>query len=411
MKAVLFIFLSFISFSLYATEITVCETCEIKSIKNAVEVAKSGDTIRVKPGVYKENDIVISDKSLTLIGEDFPVIDAEMQGTAISFRADAFTIEGFKIINIGRSHTSDFSAILVSNSTNFEVKNNRFDNIFFGILIERSNNGRIVGNQVTGKATSQAHSGNAIHLWKTSEMHIEDNHLEGVRDGIYLEFTDDTEIINNVCKNNLRYGLHFMFSDGNTYSGNLFENNGAGVAVMYSKEILMYRNTFKNNWGSASYGLLLKDITDSELKQNTFEENTVGISADNTNRINYIENDFKSNGYAVKIRGGCYNNVFNRNNFLYNSFDLTYTGHSNGNTFNGNYWSNYSGYDLDKNNFGDIPYRPVSLFSYLVDKTPESIVMLRSLFIDLIEFSEKVSPIFTPANVLDEQPYIRKIQW
>ncbi|TDN83856.1 nitrous oxidase accessory protein [Salegentibacter sp. 24] len=411
MKALLLIFLIFIGFNFYGGEITVCKSCEISSVKDAVEMAEMGDTIRVKSGLYKENNISIKDKSLVLIGEDFPVIDAQMQGYAIIVSAQAFRIEGFKIINIGRSHTSDFAAILISNSANFEIKNNRFDKIFFGILIERSKNGRIIGNKFSGNAKSQAHSGNAIHLWKTSEMHIEDNQVEGVRDGIYLEFSDNAEIKNNVCKNNLRYGLHFMFSDGNIYSGNLFENNGAGVAVMYSKNIKMYRNTFKNNWGSASYGLLLKEITDSELIQNTFEENTVGISADNTSRINYIENNFKSNGYAVKIRGGCYRNVFKRNNFLYNSFDLTYHGHSNENSFNGNFWSNYSGYDLDKDSFGDIPYRPVSLFSYLVNKTPESIVMLRSLFIDLIEFSEKVSPIFTPADVLDSQPFIKKIQW
>ncbi|MCK5906022.1 MAG: nitrous oxide reductase family maturation protein NosD, partial [Flavobacteriales bacterium] len=56
---------------------------------------------------------------------------------------------------------------------------------------------------------------------------------------------------------------------------------------------------------------------------------------------------------------------------------------------------------------GDIPYRPVKLFSYIVNRTPEAIIMLRSLFVDLIDFSERVSPVFTPDNLLDEKPSMK----
>ena len=58
----------------------------------------------------------------------------------------------------------------------------------------------------------------------------------------------------------------------------------------------------------------------------------------------------------------------------------------NDNKFDGNYWSSYSGYDLDKDQIGDVPYRPVKLFSYVVNRTPETIILLRSLFVDLINF-------------------------
>ena len=36
-------------------------------------------------------------------------------------------------------------------------------------------------------------------------------------------------------------------------------HNGAGVAVMYTHDVSMIGNTFSENSGSASYGLLLKD--------------------------------------------------------------------------------------------------------------------------------------------------------
>jgi nitrous oxidase accessory protein len=81
--------------------------------------------------------------------------------------------------------------------------------------------------------------------------------------------------------------------------------------------------------------------------------------------------------------------VFERNNFLYNSFDISYHSKMNDNVFRDNYWSGYTGYDLDKDGIGDVPYRPVKLFSYIVNKTPETIILMRSLFIDIIDFSEK----------------------
>ena len=171
----------------------------------------------------------------------------------------------------------------------------------------------------------------------------------------------------------------------------------------------MLNNTFRKNWGSASYGMLLKEINDAEITGNTFEENTIGINIEGTNRILYKNNNFINNGWAIKVRGACYANDFINNNFLYNSFDLAYNSKLNDNKFENNYWSNYTGYDLDKNGVGDIPFRPVKLFSYVVNRTPEAIILLRSLFIDIIDFSEKVSPVFTPDNLMDNAPKMKMI--
>ncbi|PIQ17909.1 MAG: hypothetical protein COW66_09240 [Flavobacteriaceae bacterium CG18_big_fil_WC_8_21_14_2_50_34_36] len=277
--------------------------------------------------------------------------------------------------------------------------------------MEKSSNGIISNNTISSNAKEEAHSGNGVHLWHSENMTVSNNHITKMRDGVYFEFVNNSTVSKNTCKNNLRYGLHFMFSNDDAYLDNIFESNGAGVAVMFSKRIKMYRNLFKKNWGAASYGLLLKEINDAELKNNIFEDNTIGIHADGTNRILFTENDFLNNGYAIKVLGACYNNTFSKNNFLSNSFDLAYSGNINENVFDQNYWSSYTGYDLDKNGIGDVPYRPVKLFSYLVNKTPEAIILLRSLFIDIIDFSEKVSPIFTPADLVDSNPQMKKILW
>ncbi len=380
----------------------------MKTIQEGIHHALDGDTVLVKKGTYKEINIIV-DKSLVLMGVNLPTIDGENKGEIIKIVADNVTVDGFKIINVGTSYTSDYAAIRVIKRNEFLIQNLEIEKLFFGIYLEKANNGKVLNNKIKGDAVNEYNSGNGIQLWYCKGVEVSGNRVENVRDGIYLEFSDNIKISHNVSKNNLRYGLHFMFSNHNVYNYNIFENNGAGVAVMFSKFVNMHHNTFQQNWGTAAFGLLLKEINDATITNNVFKENTVGINIEGSNRIKYANNDFVSNGWAIKVRGACYTNSFVQNNFLYNSFDISYNSGINDNVFDRNYWSNYAGYDLDKNGIGDVPYRPVKLFSYIVNRTPEAIILLRSLFIDLIDFSEKVSPVFTPDNLLDENPKMKTI--
>lgn len=388
----------------YAVQVVVCPSCDIKTIADGIAMAQSGDEILVKEGVYKEHDLELTTSSVKLKGEGNPVIDGELLGTILRVQADSFSIEGIGFINVGHSYTKDYAAILVARSNHFYIAHNYLEDVFFGILIEKSHYGTIEHNEVIGTKKSEANSGNGIHIWHSSDLKIRENKLHGMRDGLYFEFVDNAEIYNNYSYGNIRYGLHFMFSNHDEYYNNIFSRNGAGVAVMFSKFIVMHHNRFEFNWGTASYGLLLKEIYDAEIYENIFEQNTVGINGEGSTRINYTNNQFLRNGWAVKITGACYDNIFVENDFSHNAFDLAFDGHLNGSKFDHNYWSEYTGYDLDKNGIGDVPYRPVKLFSYIVNRTPETIILLRSLFVDMINFSEKVSPVFTPDNLLDNHP-------
>lgn len=393
---------------LYADVTIVCHDCEVSTINEALELAKPFDTIVIASGTYKEYNLIVR-KPVTIIGEPGVIIDAEDRGEVIKVVSDNVNIEGIGIINVGTSYTTDYAAIRVAKAKNFSIRNVRLEKLFFGIYLEKAQNGEVIGNKILGDAEEEFNSGNGIQLWYCKNIDVFNNRVEKVRDGIYLEFSDNIVIKDNVSSNNVRYGLHFMFSNNDSYEGNTFENNGAGVAVMFSKQINMTGNTFKKNWGTASFGLLLKEINDAQIIGNTFEENTIGISIEGSNRIEYRNNNFIRNGWALKVRGACYTNAFRDNNFLYNSFDISYNSRINDNIFEQNYWSNYSGYDLDKDGIGDVPYRPVKLFSYIVNRTPETIVLLRSLFMDIIDFSEKVSPVFTPDNLLDPEPRMKRL--
>lgn len=398
--------ISFLTYGASASIIEVCHTCEVKTVSDAVQLSQKRDTILVKPGIHESWNIELR-KPTTLIGEPGAVLDGKKTGYILKILSDSVHIQGLKFINSGRSYTKDFAAIYSYRARHFSIIGNEIENPFFGVLLEKSHNGLIKDNLIFGETEQEADSGNGIHGWHCSNLMIENNTLHGLRDGIYLEFVTESEVSGNLSHDNIRYGLHFMFSNNDNYINNTFRDNGAGVAVMFSKFIVMRENQFIENWGTASYGLLLKEINDAEVLNNTFKENTIGIFVEGSNRVNYFDNIFESNGWAVKVSGGCYENYFERNNFISNSFDLAYNGKLNDNKFEGNFWSTYSGYDLDKNGVGDVPYRPVKLFSYVVNKTPEAIILLRSLFVDIINFSEQVSPVFTPDNLVDPQPSMK----
>ncbi len=394
--------------NLWSKTITVCSSCPVKTIQAGINLASEGDTVLVKKGIYYEANLKI-DKSISLIGKNLPTINGEEKGEIITIGADNVTLDGFKIINVGVSYTTDYAAVRVVKSEGFIIQNLELEKLFFGIYLQKSNNGKVLNNKVRGEAVTEFNSGNAIHLWYCKNVEITGNDVQKVRDGIYLEFSDNITIKNNFSKNNVRYGLHFMFSNNNNVINNVFETNGAGIALMFSKFMDLKSNVIKKNWGTAAYGLLLKEVNDSKIQNNIFSENTVGITVEGSNRLEYSNNDFTSNGYAIKVKGACYDNQFIYNNFRYNSFDISYNGRINSNKFDNNYWSNYTGYDLDKNRIGDVPYRPVKLFTYIVNRTPETIILMRSLFIDIIDFSEKVSPVFTPDDLMDNNPRMKPI--
>lgn len=380
------------------------------SIEHALKNSHSGDSIIIEKGSYTEPNLLVK-HPIHLIGIDFPSIENQQQKEIITIESDSVFITGLLLKNVKVSYINDFAAIKVNRQKHVVISNNRLENTFFGIYLKQSKKCIIQNNHIKGDAKNEMSSGNAIHLWYCKDIQVKGNQARNHRDGIYLEFVDNSIVQDNIVENNIRYGLHFMFSDHDEYRGNTFRSNGAGVAVMFSKFIKMQNNRFEFNWGSASYGLLLKDITDSEIINNIFKQNTIGIYMEGSNRINIHKNDFNNNGWAMKIYGSSMYNKINQNNFLNNSFELGVTGKSDSNNFNGNFWSSHTGYDLDKNGVADIAYRPVKLFSRIISKIPSTSILMRSLLIDIIDFAEKVNPVLTPDNLKDHRPSMKIIDY
>ncbi|MEP6737454.1 MAG: nitrous oxide reductase family maturation protein NosD [Chryseolinea sp.] len=392
--------------NVFAVVIPIGTKQKVHSLTEGIVMAKPGDTLLLKAGVYREGNIIL-DKSLAILGENFPVLDGENKYEILTIHANDVVIKGIKFINTGTASMNDLAAIKSNSCKNLRVINNRFENTFFGIHFSNTSYSWIEDNQLQSDPEAERQIGNGIHMWKCSHITVNNNIIQGHRDGIYFEFVTNSLITNNRSEGNLRYGLHFMFSHNDEYRNNEFVNNGAGVAVMYTKGVKMIDNTFDRNWGSAAYGLLLKEIRDSFVSGNKFTQNSVGIFMEGSSRIEFRENTFSANGYAVRLQASCDDNVFERNNFKANTFDLVTNGTLVLNKINGNYWDKYEGYDLNKDTVGDIAYRPVSMYCMIVEQVPTAVLLWRSFLVYLMDRAEKAIPAITPENLKDDLPSMK----
>jgi nitrous oxidase accessory protein len=407
-QPLLFIFLLTWIFSA-GRVIHVGKSFPVKTIRGALDMSREGDTVVVHPGVYKEGNIVI-DKRVVLKGIGFPVLDGEHKYEMLSVKAPGTVITGFRMRASGSGSLDDPCAVKVYDSHHVTIHGNILEDNFFGIYLQYSKHCTVSSNTLSSHGLDEQRSGNGIHCWKSDSLRITGNRVSGHRDGIYFEFVTNSMIDKNVAYGNVRYGLHFMFSNNDAYVGNEFRDNGAGVAVMFTKKVTMKDNIFAENWGDAAYGLLLKEISDSHISGNRFTRNTSGIYMEGTSRILVENNLFQGNGWGMKIQASCMENEIRNNNFMGNTFDVSTNGSLVLNTFSANYWDKYEGYDLNRDGRGDVPYRPLSLFSVIVESNPSAMLLFRSFIVGLLDKTEKIIPSITPDNFIDNEPRMRRAE-
>lgn len=383
------------------------ESSEHKTIASAVAAASPGDVIRIAAGIYKEPTVIVDVPGVTIVGENWPVLDGEGVRELMVISADDVTVRGLAFRNTGVSHMQDRSALRAAGVSNCLIEENRFRDALFAIYLQKTEGCTVRGNDIVGDGSGESVNGNGVHLWYSSHTTVAQNRISGQRDGIYFEFSKHSTAIANVSEDNRRYGLHFMFSDSSHYTRNTFRRNAAGTAVMYSRTVEMRENKFLDATGTAAYGLLLKDISDAYLVDNTIRGNSTGLFVEGSSRMAITGNVFEGNGWGVRLMADAVDNHFTGNSFLGNSFDVATNSRTLNSTFEGNWWDAYRGYDLDRDGAGDVPFHPVRLFALVVEKHPASILLLRSPVTAVLDAAERVFPVLTPA-VADASPLMRR---
>ena len=382
------------------------------SLSAALAEAQDGDTIEVHGGIY-QGPLVI-DRSVTLLGTDWPVIDGGGEGTTVKIIAPDVTIQGFVIRNSGDSLAEENSGIAVE-ATGAIIEGNRLEDTLFGVYLKKAHGTIIRDNQISSMDLAVPRRGDPIRVWFSQDVLIEGNIVNKGRD-VVLWYSERLTVRDNEVSDG-RYGLHFMYCDDATIENNLLINNSVGTFMMYSRRLHLNGNTIANNRGPSGFGIGLKDMDDAVVENNLFLDNRIGAHLDNSPReVNsvglFTNNVFAYNDIGVNLMPSVRHNEFSGNSFVDNEMQVGIAGgggRSDNNTWTvgdqGNYWSDYVGYDGDGDNLGDIPYKAERLFENMIDHNSSLRLFLYSPVEQAVDFAARAVPFVKPKpKLMDEAP-------
>jgi len=379
-------------------------------IRQAVAAATTGDTIQVRSGTYTGN--VVLDKTIDLEGVDWPVLRGSGSGSAVTVLAPGCSLRGFRIRHSGAMLVDEDSGVLLKSDGN-RVENNDLRDVLFGIYLFHSSHNSITGNTIYGrKELGSGERGGGIHIWYSADNNIQRNVIADMRDGMYLQNADRTTVRGNHVYD-LRYGLHYMYSNDNVFEDNVFDHNVAGAAIMYSHNIQFRRNAFLHNRGFSSFGILFQDSQNCVAEQNFIVDNVVGIFMEALRDSRFERNLIASNDTSIEAFASAERNQFTRNNFIANLSPIMVIGRNSNMQWDarqqGNYWSEYSGYDLNGDGVGDVPFRIQNLFEHLQGNRPRLGIYLFSPAAQALAAAEQSFPLIQGSREFDHYPLMKPV--
>ncbi len=377
------------------------------TLQSVVDRAADGDTVLVKPGVYAGPLVV--QKSLRLVGEGFPVIDGGGKGTVIRLNAPDTVFQGFVVRNSGDLLSPEDTGLVVSGKRS-RVENNRFENVLFGLYVHQAAGAVVRNNFFQGKALDIARRGDLIRVWYSNDVTIEANHTVGGRDAV-LWFSKNMTVRDNEFRGG-RYGLHFMYCKDALVQGNRMANNSVGVYLMYSSGLKLQENIITENRGPSGFGIGFKDMDGAIIQNNIVSANRVGLFLENALRGRCEGNLITCNDIGMQISPSARENRFEKNDFIDNTEQILLEGQSvyTVNNWNGNYWSDYRGYDANADGIGDVPHKPMKLFELLTDRTHAFKIFFASPVMHAIDFAAAAFPVFAPVpKFTDNVPLMQPV--
>ena len=386
-------------------------------LQTNLDQIEPGGTITLPAGEI--SSVVLRVPNVTVSCDKNTVIDAEGQGHAVEILAAGISFSDCQIRNWGQNLTKLDAGIFVSRqATGSVIHNNRLTGPAFGIWVDATADVVVRNNYIQGDAGIRSQDrGNGIHLFNTSGALIEENKISQTRDGIYIEAANNNTIRNNLMSS-LRYGVHYMYSMDNLLEKNITRNTRTGYALMQSKRLRVIGNRSEND---ENYGILLNFITDSIFLNNVVEGvsqgQTAGLDISGAegkglfvynSLYNRLEsNFFVDNNIGIHLTAGSEDNKFKNNAFINNTNQVKYVSNrlQEWSTDGvGNYWSDYLGWDLNKDDIGDTAYEPNDGIDRLLWKYPDAKLLINSPSVMLLRWVQKQFPILKSPGVKDSYP-------
>ena len=374
------------------------------ALAGALARAGEGDTLVLAPGIH-QGPVTIH-RSVTVIGRAGSIVDGGGQGTVITVAAPNATLRGLTVVNSGAKLSTEDSGIFVTAAADGAIiENNRLEKNLIGIYLKGPDNAQVRGNTIIGRLDLRMNErGNGIQLWNTPGSVIEGNDVRFGRDGIFV-----TTSRNNIFRDNrlqdLRFAIHYMYTNDSEVSGNISRGNHSGYALMFSNALQIHGNLSE---GDRDRGLLLNYANNSNITGNVIRdgpEKCVFIYNANMNRIS--GNRFENCDIGIHFTAGSERNRITDNAFMGSRTQVKYVGtrhvewSADG---RGNYWSDNTAFDLDGDGISDRPYRPNDLVDQIVWRHPLAKLLLNSPSLQVLRWSQSEFPALHPGGVTDSAP-------
>ena len=378
-----------------------------ESIAAALRRAGAGDTVLVERGRYTENLVI--DKPLTLKGVERPTISGGLKGDTIRVKSPDVTIEGVIVTDSGDDLTAQNAGIYIQPGADRAVVSHcDIAYSLFGLWIEGVKDVLISHNLITGKRDyMSAQRGNGIELYNTNGARIIGNQISFVRDGIYVDVSHHALFRGNKI-HDVRYGTHYMNSYYNTWEDNDSYHNRGGLAIMETRNQIVRNN---RAWGNSDHGIMLRTIQDSIIEGNVVAGNQRGFFIYDAEFNVIRDNLVVGNRVGVHLWAGSFHNEVEDNDFIGNQEQVRYVASRDEQwgTKEGNYWSNYVGWDRDGNGIGDVPYEANDVVDWLTWRLPAVKLLLNSPAVQALRLIAQQFPLLRAPSIVDRKPRMTPI--
>ena len=380
----------------------------LPSFQKLVDATASGGLLTPAAGVYAGP--VTINKPIVIEGGGKVTIDAGGKGSVIYLKANNVTLKGLHLTDSGESHNDIDSGIQVRGDFNV-IKDNVIDNSLFGIDLQQSKNNIVRGNHISSKNMELGVRGDSIRLWYSFDNKITDNIIRNSRDMV-VWYSRGNLIARNDARGG-RYSLHFMYAQFNEVIDNHYEDNSVGIFLMYSDSVVLKNNYIAHATGATGMGIGFKETSGVVVMNNRILYCATGLYLDvspfQPDTINRIEGNLIAySGIGILFLNDWTGNILKGNSFQGNITQVAVSGGgktANRNTWDGNYWDDYEGFDLDKDQVGDKAYELYSYADRIWMDVPSARFFKGSPVLEVMDFLERLAP-FSHPNMLvrDKHP-------
>ena len=375
-----------------------------ETLQSAINRARPGDRLLLQEGVYSGG--IIIDRSLKLLGTASSVIDGQGKGRVVTVAAPNVVVQGVTIRHSGTSLATEDSGIFVTaDGDSVRIDDNRLEHNLIGVYLKGPDDAVVRSNVIVGSTDPHVNDrGNGVQVWNAPGALVEHNHIRYGRDGIFV-----TTSRNNIFRHNhlqdLRFAIHYMYTNDSEVSNNLSTGNHVGYALMYSDRLKIFNNVSS---ADRDRGLFFNYANNAEISGNQVRggvDKCVFIYNANINNIH--GNTFSDCQIGIHFTAGSERNQVYDNVFVNNRTQVKYVGTRHVEwSFDGrgNYWSDNPAFDLNDDGIADQPYQPNDLVDQIVWRHPMAKLLLNSPAVQLLRWAQAEFPALHPGGVRDSYP-------